>query len=55
LITAQEVAGLNPAAVTNKKEKSKNNQARLKLFLGFSFFQSGALSGCCEAKSSRGH
>jgi hypothetical protein len=43
LITAQEVTGLNPVKVTNKKKKSKNNQACLKLFLGFFFFQSGAL------------
>jgi hypothetical protein len=43
LITAQEVTGLNPVKVTNKKKKSKNNQACLNLFLDFFFFQSGAL------------
>jgi len=34
---------LNPVEVTNKKKKSKNNQDRLKLFLDFFFFHSGAL------------
>jgi hypothetical protein len=39
LITAQEVTGLNPVKVTNKKKKSKNNQVLLDLFLDFLFFK----------------
>ena len=41
--TRKMIENFSSVEVTNKKKKSKNNQARLKLFLDFLFFQSGAL------------